>query len=901
MSFEDTTDQFITYESRLASFQKSAKKRGSAASGRGTKALGWPHKSITPASLARAGLFFNPTPQNPDNASCFLCHKGLDGWEANDDPLIEHLKHAPECGWAVVAAIEAEVGDYAQQDPDQPYMKEARKATFAGRWPHDSKKGWKCKTKQLVEAGWKYTPTEDSDDMATCTYCQLALDGWEPGDKPLDEHHSRSPDCPFFIMLEASQPAKKSSRSKAGRVSKASRLSVQSVATVASETTSIIDSTAAMEDSVLTTSSTAQGGKKTKARKATTKGRKTKAKKDAPTEEPEVSIGEESSLKPSRGRKRDSTAVEDVSAAVSEGPPGKKRATRTHDSVVINESTLEHEEDPDTTGAPATKKGGKKKAARKPTSKSARDVSIASVTSELATTTYEATPGTFPDDDEIERQLEADLERQLSDDDEITADSDSERLKTKKEKLAKAEQLEYSRDYPMLNPEPVEPNEEEVEDELRALQAEMEVDELEAEPVPQPELEFEAEPEVEHEELHVPKKGRKAGTKKVSKQTKSKKAKAAPEPAHEDEIEPEQTQLEEPTEDVTQPEAEAEVDEQPHEDSLASTDTVLKKSAASRSSAGKRSRGRPSRASLVSHASADELELVEAPAETPTEPTEEPVKRPRGRPSKASLASRASIAAEESQLSDAPPKRGRGRPSKKSLEARKSMEAAASQESTRPFTQQVEEPMQEDVEVYASEEQKEELESAQPSSAAEPVPSSPPPSSAHMANPPSTPGRIISPAPSARQAAISPSQSPQSSDAENQPPSSKQTSSANPKKVAIAPVASTPTRSSPMRSSPSKRNVIAGLRSTAPWTELDLEAIFGTPRNNSEKENGIERYLKQGQTLTSPEKQMTVQEWIFYNASEAEKKLKHECESIVHRFESEGTKAMRVLEGLVVE
>lgn len=38
---------------------------------------------------------------------------------------------------------------------------------------------------QLVDAGWKYTPTSDSDDMATCVYCQLALDGWEPNDKPL--------------------------------------------------------------------------------------------------------------------------------------------------------------------------------------------------------------------------------------------------------------------------------------------------------------------------------------------------------------------------------------------------------------------------------------------------------------------------------------------------------------------------------------------------------------------------------------------------------------------------------------------------------------------------------------------------------------------------------------------
>ena len=38
---------------------------------------------------------------------------------------------------------------------------------------------------KMVEAGWKYTPTPESDDMATCSYCQLALDGWENSDKPL--------------------------------------------------------------------------------------------------------------------------------------------------------------------------------------------------------------------------------------------------------------------------------------------------------------------------------------------------------------------------------------------------------------------------------------------------------------------------------------------------------------------------------------------------------------------------------------------------------------------------------------------------------------------------------------------------------------------------------------------
>lgn len=46
----DETDQYITYEARLASFQKTTKKRGSAASGRG-KALSWTHKQIAPASV----------------------------------------------------------------------------------------------------------------------------------------------------------------------------------------------------------------------------------------------------------------------------------------------------------------------------------------------------------------------------------------------------------------------------------------------------------------------------------------------------------------------------------------------------------------------------------------------------------------------------------------------------------------------------------------------------------------------------------------------------------------------------------------------------------------------------------------------------------------------------------
>ena len=101
-----------------------------------------------------------------------------------------------------------------------------------------------------------------------------------------------------------------------------------------------------------------------------------------------------------------------------------------------------------------------------------------------------------------------------------------------------------------------------------------------------------------------------------------------------------------------------------------------------------------------------------------------------------------------------------------------------------------------------------------------------------------------------------------------------------------------------MRGSPSKRNVVGGLQSTTPWTAVDLELIFSP---GEEKENGVAKLLRKGGELTSPEKQMTVEEWIYHNAGLAEQKLKHECEAMVSTFEQEGSRAMRVLEGLVVE
>ncbi|EGX96217.1 chromosome segregation protein BIR1, putative [Cordyceps militaris CM01] len=810
-------EKYFTYDGRLASFRKTTKKRGSTV-GRGAKPLNWPHKQITPASLAKAGFYFNPSPDNPDNCTCFLCQKGLDGWEAGDDPLVEHVTHASHCGWAIVKAIEAEIEEYFKQDPTLPRMVEAREATFGTRWPHEGKKGWQCKTKQLVESGWVYTPTDESDDMATCMYCQLALDGWEPEDKPYDEHYKRSPNCAFFSLTSEPEPSPKQiGRSKATRGSKvfrASTQSVQSVFTTATETNAV-DETAEPEDSILTTTSMAQG-KKPRAKKATakaTKGGRKKTKKETTPVDDASDAEDESDIisrppppaKSTRGRKRGSVAIDDSMMSTASAPATKKRAVKTRASAAESSMASEDTAVPD---APTLSKakGGRQSKTRKPSATiSMANTSIVSL---------RATPEAFPDDDEIERQLEADLERQPTDEEFVY---EYRRPSTQPETKPVEETIKKSAAYKMLDPEPSEPDEAEVDGELKALQHEMEVNEPE-------------------KELKVAKKGRKAaGTRKASKQTKAKKTKEpSPFPSPLPPTPP-------PVQSI-----EIEVEEQ-DEDSVMSPDTVVKNADSVDSMAEKRGKTKKRKSSMASEDSVDMMTYVEQ--------NETRVKR-------------GSVLDEEAEESPEPsPTPSPGPSAQLTSEAHDAAD------------------LNDDDLLAADDDMK---------IAEDPIETATSPIAPWAAEAPSTPGPMISPAVSARQAALSPSQSPQSSDAENQPPSSRP--SATTKRVALAPLTATPSRMSP-----SKRNVIAGLQSTTPWSAANLDVVFGTPKIGTDKENGVERLLKQGKELSSPEKQMTVEEWIHFNAGEAEKKLKHECERMVSLFESEGTRAMNVLEGLAAE
>jgi len=643
-------------------------------------------------------------------------------------------------------------------------------------------------------------------------------------------------------MSQLPQP-KKTTRAKAGHT-KTARLSTQSVATVAtavSDLASVADITADHDDSVMTTTSVmTQGGRKTKTKKApAAKGRRTRAKKDEAVEvlEDEAQTAQgPTPQKPIRGRKRASDAIEDVPNG--DAPPPKKRATRVK-KTPASQAVAPMSQDTEMADVkPATKKG--RASAAKPT----RKASQSSLRSQASTASLR---GRVNDDDEIDRQLQADLERPFTDDENLDVDSESERREApapppapakggskKTTTSRKAVAQTQSKAYAMLDPTPVEPNEAEIEEDLKTMETEMEPELPPAEPA---------------ETLTIPKKGRKPGPRKVSKQTKKPKAVVPSDPVDElmDDAVPEPTSI--PGAFPEEAEEIQEVERGQAAEADTSTGMVVNNSSG-RPSLEKRGRGRPPKRKTKSQEAAEDPEP----------------RRSSGIPVQIEVQLESRSAKESFLESHKMPEKIPRKPVAAPSPAPDAIPAS----STVPHQATV----------------------ALPRLSEKALPP-PPPASASRLPRPTTPREKSTPSASAKQAALSPSQSPQSSDAENRPPSSNAGAGHLGKRVVLAPVASTP-----KRTSPSKRNVVAGLRSTMSWTAVDLDLIF-SPSDN--KENGVDKLLRMGSDLTSPEKRMTVEEWIYHNAGLAEQKLKHECETMVSTFEREGSKAMRVLEGLIVD
>ena len=423
----------------------------------------------------------------------------MDGWGAEDDPLVEHINHSPACGWAIVTAIELEYHDYAEQDPSLSVMRQAREDTFADKWPYESLSGWKCKTKRLADAGWKYTPSVESKDMATCVYCQLALDGWEPKDDPMYEHLRRSPNCAYFRLLKAHDAGGAMSTNKRSAAKGKGRASKHVPRRSPEQSAVMEDATANVEDSVMTTSCT--GTRKTTRKKATattTKGRKTRAKKEetiviaedtasqsddlgSPPKPATKTRATRSKAKPDdssiadvsvaasmrgRGKKRASDVLEDSAGTQAEAPAPKKRATRGK-AKVADKSVAKEDAPPRKSARKGRAASGTKK--KKPTAhktlSSRRKASAVSAASAIPSPPLRLPAAEIADDEVVEQQLLADLDKPFSEDEHLHGDSIIERQKMpgKSEKDKKTSLPSHedtvlrhaiSEDYIMFDPDP---------------------------------------------------------------------------------------------------------------------------------------------------------------------------------------------------------------------------------------------------------------------------------------------------------------------------------------------------------------------------------------------------------------------------------------------------------------
>jgi hypothetical protein len=615
-------------------------------------------------------------------------------------------------------------------------------------------------------------------------------------------------------------------------------------------------------------------------------GRKTKAKKDEPIEvsitaDPE--LGDEHSeikvekTKHTRGKKRTSDTIDESSSAItSQQQPAKRRATRaTRGSVITGDDScvspsIENDNDTDMTALESIipeKKTINRKKGRGSTTKSKRNFSSASAASKASLRMC------IPDDDEIERALQADLERPLTDEEDNTsvsrpekpADAASIAPIRKTTRAGKAPNV----DHVMFGVGETAMDEAAIEAELEAMEVE--------------------------ESMPLPKaKGAKGkqGRKPSAKQQAAAKRAA----------------------DAAQAEAEAKTaaEAQDSRDDLSVLSPQVSKveNTSSRANTRKPST-RGTRASVAS------VNMSNASLISVGQPSID-IHSDSGNESDASMASQATIVRtspkrrgsalknakggkkamarhieeivskptngvpNEQVLVEKPQKKRSGRP-KKAIHAEETVVAEDVTYAPPPS------PQKHAVEETTVEPTKVKLTGSKGKDKALPeLPIAPHAKLARQTTPPPP-------------KELTPSLSPQSSDAENHPPSKPSTAKSLTQSQAVR----IPLATSTPIASPSRRNVVAGLQTTNPWTAVDLDEIFlksPSEKENANQETTVLLAMALGKAkmrgLTSPERKMTVGEWIIFNAGLAEEKLRGECERMVGVFEGEGGRAMRVLEGV---
>ncbi len=98
-----------------------------------------------------------------------------------------------------------------------------------------------------------------------------------------------------------------------------------------------------------------------------------------------------------------------------------------------------------------------------------------------------------------------------------------------------------------------------------------------------------------------------------------------------------------------------------------------------------------------------------------------------------------------------------------------------------------------------------------------------------------------------------------------------------------------------------ENNMAVAQAYTDPWTPVEFEKLFlGSPvAENNDPFTTFSAIIESVKdTLPSSEKVMSIEDWIQHKAKQAEERLRNECERLVWKFEGEGMRALRTLEGI---
>ncbi|KAL3883081.1 hypothetical protein ACJMK2_029374, partial [Sinanodonta woodiana] len=181
------------------------------------------------AALAQAGLY---NIGERTVVRCFFCAIELSNLSHLDDPILEHIRKSPSCGYlrrklgpdgiagyqermrngtqqsqgANGAAANASVvtsrnpGQWSSSDRIRSPQYQAysvRLASFA-RWPNDIRQ----RPELVADAGFYYTGLQD---VVRCFACDGGLKNWDPDDDPWIEHARWFSQCPFVKRVKGQE------------------------------------------------------------------------------------------------------------------------------------------------------------------------------------------------------------------------------------------------------------------------------------------------------------------------------------------------------------------------------------------------------------------------------------------------------------------------------------------------------------------------------------------------------------------------------------------------------------------------------------------------------------------------------------------------------------------------